>query len=60
MTGYQGMNSATWNPRLPAMYQVPQGIVGWSIGGGQGPKVRPGTYNVKARRLRAFLAFLRD
>lgn len=41
------MNTVTWNPRLPPMYQVPQGIVGWGIGGGQGPKVRPGVYTVK-------------
>ena len=47
VTGYQGMNTVTWNPRLPPMYQVPQGIVGWGIGGGQGPKVRPGVYTVK-------------
>ncbi len=47
VTGYQGMNSMTWNPRLPSPYQVPQGIVGWGIGGGQGPKLRPGRYSVK-------------
>lgn len=47
MTGYQGMNSVTWNPRLPSPYQVPQGIVGWGIGGGQGPKLPPGRYSVK-------------
>jgi hypothetical protein len=29
VTAYQGMNSATWNPRLPAPYTVPQGIVMW-------------------------------
>ncbi|MGE3343913.1 MAG: glycosyl hydrolase [Vicinamibacterales bacterium] len=46
ITAYQGLNTATWNPRLPAMFQVPQGIVGWGIGGGQGPKVRPGVYTV--------------
>jgi photosystem II stability/assembly factor-like uncharacterized protein len=47
VTGYQGMNSVTWNPRLPSPYQVPQGIVGWGIGGGQGPKLPPGRYSVK-------------
>jgi len=47
VTGYQGLNSVTWSPRLTAPYQVPAGIVGWSIGGGQGPKVRPGVYSVK-------------
>jgi hypothetical protein len=46
-TGYQGMNTATWNPRLPSPYTVPQGLVGWGIGGGQGPKLRPGVYTVK-------------
>jgi photosystem II stability/assembly factor-like uncharacterized protein len=46
-TGFQGMNTATWNPRLPAPFVVPQGIVMWGGGGGQGAKLKPGTYNVK-------------
>ena len=46
-TGYQGMNTATWNPRLPSPYTVPPGIVGWGIGGGQGAKLKPGAYTVK-------------
>jgi hypothetical protein len=33
--------------RFPSMYSVPQGIVMWGGGGGQGPKVPPGTYTVK-------------
>jgi photosystem II stability/assembly factor-like uncharacterized protein len=47
ITAYQGMNAATWNPRLPAPYQVPTGIVMWGGGGGQGAKLKPGTYTAK-------------
>lgn len=47
VTGYQGMNTVTWNPRLPAPFQVPPGIVMWGGGGGQGPKVKPGTYTAR-------------
>jgi len=47
ITAYQGMNSATWNPRLPSPYQVPPGIVMWGGGGGQGAKLKPGTYTAK-------------
>ena len=46
-TGYQGMNAVTWNPRLPAPFTVPPGIIMWGGGGGQGPKLKPGTYTVK-------------
>lgn len=47
VTAYQGMNSATWNPRLPAPYTVPQGIVMWGGGGGQGAKLKPGAYRAR-------------
>jgi hypothetical protein len=44
----QGVNKVTWtNPRLPAPFQVPPGIVMWGGGGAQGPKVPPGVYTVK-------------
>lgn len=49
VTGYQGMNSVTWNIRLASPYTVPTGIVMWGGGQGpaQGPKARPGRYTVK-------------
>jgi len=44
----KGLNWATWtNLRFPAPYTVPPGIVMWGGGGGQGPKMPPGTYTVK-------------
>jgi photosystem II stability/assembly factor-like uncharacterized protein len=47
-TAVKGLNTATWtNLRLPAIFTVPPGIVLWGGGGGQGPKVPPGTYTVK-------------
>jgi hypothetical protein len=41
------MNSASWNPRLPSPYTVPQGIVMWGGGGDQGAKLKPGVYSAK-------------
>jgi len=44
----KGLNVATWTPgNYPALYTVPRGIIMWGGGGGQGPRMAPGTYTAK-------------
>src|SRR5262249_9740679 len=42
-----GLNRFAWNMRYPATFQVPRGAVLWPPGGGPGPRVVPGKYQVK-------------
>ncbi|MEM1247082.1 MAG: glycosyl hydrolase [Acidobacteriota bacterium] len=41
-----GVNRMPFNARWPSLYEVPQGTVQWSFGGGTGPAAIPGTYTV--------------
>jgi photosystem II stability/assembly factor-like uncharacterized protein len=43
----KGLNRFGWNMRYPATFQVPRGAVLWPPGGGPGPRVVPGKYQVK-------------
>jgi hypothetical protein len=48
VSAHKGMNTATWTQfTLPSLFSVPQGLVMWGGGGGQGPRVAPGMYTVK-------------
>src|SRR5262249_34915960 len=42
-----GLNRFAWNMRYPSTFQVPRGAVLWPPGGGPGPRVVPGKYQVK-------------
>jgi len=43
----EGMNNMSWGARYPSLYEIPAGIVQWGFGGGAGPAVVPGTYEVR-------------
>jgi hypothetical protein len=48
VSAHKGLNVATWTQfTLPSIFTVPQGLVMWGGGGGQGPRVAPGMYTVK-------------
>ncbi len=46
LTVKPGLNRTPFTARWPAPYEVPEGTVQWSFGGGAGPAAIPGTYTV--------------
>ncbi len=42
-----GLNKTSFTGRWPSIYEVPDGTVQWGFGGGIGPAVLPGTYEVR-------------
>ena len=47
-----GLNAFEWNGRYPPLFEIPRGAVLWGAGRGgvvPGPKVVPGTYQVRVR-----------
>ncbi len=43
----KGLNHFSWAMRYASLYEIPRGTVLWAAGGNAGPKVVPGTYQVK-------------
>jgi len=42
-----GLNTINFTGRWPSIYDIPDGTVQWGFGGGIGPAVVPGTYEVR-------------